>query len=208
MLVASPPALPQDGGNDALLVLDGASENHPDNGSNTKARRKRQHNVCKRAKTMQVFVCVDKHCFWGSAVNLVSEGCMRAWCNAATGWRLSGMVLGGKPRGRPPLMLQLVGAGWGALIRTWPLRAQPRPWPAASEGTTRPQCRPAGSLRLVAPYCPACFEMQLRPDQVQEAMLHADSVAGKDGKVPWQQVVAHFIPRWGLAAPRMDLTST
>ena len=38
-------------------------------------------------------------------------------------------------------------------------------------------------------------------------MVNADSVARKDGKVPWQQVVAHFIPRSGLAAPGMDLTS-
>ena len=39
-------------------------------------------------------------------------------------------------------------------------------------------------------------------------MAHADSVAGKDRKVPWQQVATHFIPRWGLATPWMDLTST
>ena len=54
----------------------------------------------------------------------------------------------------------------------------------------------------------ARFQMQLRQDQVNEAMLYGDSVVGKDGKVPWQQVAAHFIPRWGLAAPEMDLRST
>ena len=33
-------------------------------------------------------------------------------------------------------------AGWGAFIRTWPWRAQPRPWLAMSGGTTQPWCRP------------------------------------------------------------------
>ena len=70
LYVASPPPLPHDGDNNALPLLDSASESDHDKDSVTKAHRKRQRNVRKRAKTVQVFLCVERHgvaCIEGKA---------------------------------------------------------------------------------------------------------------------------------------------